>query len=454
MASRRPREVQAALGTLRSHMSRFGYVPADVPIIQRADLFLTRAGDQILHKLFTFERHGISLALRPEFTTPALHRYIADRLYETSAVARWQVAGIIFEDDPADGSMNFERASSGAECIGLAGAAAEAEIIAMAAEGCAALGQPVQSIVLGDAQLLRAVLAAHNLDVRVQRFVMSHVGALGDPAHGADYVLERFDAQMASPSSSLLTDDADIESVFRAILETNERGRAMGGRTQSDVARRLVQRQQRASQREPLRAALTLLSQLAQIRAKPSDALRAISTLPGQELWSRVLRNWKAVIALLDAYGYFEDNIQLVPILARDWEYYSGVMFELYSAQGKHVAGGGRYDELARLIGAPSDIPAVGFTYYLDELLAGGVVRSYQLQTWELVCTDDEVQGVRWAQALRHRGIPIQITTQPQATDGNNVLMTNVDGTLSYAGSQYPFGELDSLIETMNGTAQ
>lgn len=450
MASRRPRAVQAALGTLRSHMSRYGYVPADVPIIQRADLFLTRAGDQILHKLFTFERHGVSLALRPEFTTPALHRYIADRLYETAVVARWQVAGIIFEDDPADGSMNFERASSGAECIGFAGAAAEAEIIAMAADGCAALGQQVQSIVLGDAQLLRAVLAAHNLDVRVQRFVLSQVGALGDPARGADYILDRFDAQMAASHSSLIADGADVEGVFRAILETNERGRAMGGRTQSDVARRLVQRQQRASQREPLRAALALLSELAQIRAKPSDALRAISTLPGQELWGHVLRNWRDVITLLDAYGYPEDIIQLAPILARDWEYYSGIMFELYSARSKHVAGGGRYDEFARLIGAPSDIPAVGFTYYLDALLDDSTTSSIPTQTWELIC-HDQAHGIRWAQALRRQGISTQIATTNRTMAGSHTLVVNADGIVSYKDSRYPIGEIHNLIKAMNG---
>jgi ATP phosphoribosyltransferase regulatory subunit HisZ len=448
MAPRRPRQVQAALGALRSHMSKFGYVPADVPIIQRSDLFLTRAGDQILHKLFTFERHGVSLALRPEFTTPALHRYIADHLYETKTVARWQVAGIIFEDDPADGSTNFERASSGAECIGLAGAAAEAEIIAMAAEGCSALGKPVERIVLGDARLLHAVLSAHNLDVRVQRFVLSHVGALTDPERGADYILERFDAQLAAPSSSLNTDSQDVEEVIRAILVTNERGRAMGGRTQPDIARRLVQRQQRAAQRQPLQDALRLLAHLAKLRTVPSEAIRLIMSFPGAELWDQTLQNWREVIALLDVYGYPESCLQLVPILARDWEYYSGVMFELYDARGSHVAGGGRYDEFARLIGAPCDIPAVGFTYYLDALLHE-MPSSSTPHVWTILADHDLAQAVGWAQSLRHKGIPIQINHVDPA--GSRELRLNDDGTLSFGDVRYTFAELESLVEAING---
>ncbi len=443
MASQYPRAVQTALGTLRGHMARYGYVPADVPIIQPADTFLTRAGDQILHKLFTFERHGVSLALRPEFTTPALRRYIADDP-QGSSVARWQVAGIIFEDDPADGSMSFERASSGAECIGQPGAGAEAEIIAMAASGCALLGQPVATINLGDAQLLRAVLASRDIDTRTQRFVLSHISVLKELPRGVDYILDRFDAQVATPASTPALESAAIEQEFRVILETNERGRAMGGRTQADVARRLVQRQQRAAQREQLREVLEILAQLAHIRGRLPEVAQVLTGIAGSELWSSALTNWADVIRLLDVYGFSEDKVVVTPILARDWEYYSGLTFEVYTEDGHHVAGGGRYDEFARLIGAPRDIPAVGFTYYLDALLTGQTAQPADTLFLDVCAPANKEHGIRWAQLLRERGFLVRLAES--ACDGLITVVINPDASAVFLDNRYELSQCDDLI--------
>ena len=61
-----------------------------------------------------------------------------------------------------------------------------------------------------------------------------------------------------------------------------------------------------------------------------------------------VLDEWRSVIALLDAYGIPASRIQIQPALARNWDYYTGIVFELWSEDGHHLGGGGRYDELTR----------------------------------------------------------------------------------------------------------
>jgi ATP phosphoribosyltransferase regulatory subunit len=59
----------------------------------------------------------------------------------------------------------------------------------------------------------------------------------------------------------------------------------------------------------------------------------------------------------------------------RDFDYYTGFVFE---AHDPHVSGaktalaGGRYDGLARRLGANEDIPAVGAAINLDRLVNGG----------------------------------------------------------------------------------
>ena len=230
---------------LRDHMALYGYITTDAPILERADLFLTRAGDQILHKLFTFDRHSVQLSLRPEFTTPALHRYIRQFGADAHEAARWQFSGVIFEDAPASDRLDYERRSIGAELIGLGGTTADWEIVLMAESALRRLGAPNIRLVIGDVQLTHRLLAAFDLDPRTQRFLLRNLDALHDPARGKAYLTELYEAQLMTSSIS----DGDvqpaaghdeIQGMLNALLQATERGMTMGGRTQEDISRRLL----------------------------------------------------------------------------------------------------------------------------------------------------------------------------------------------------------------------
>jgi len=58
----------------------------------------------------------------------------------------------------------------------------------------------------------------------------------------------------------------------------------------------------------------------------------------------------------------------------RDLDYYTGFVFEAVAAgrtDGKPTVGGGRYDGLARRLGASAEIPAVGAAIWIDRLRPG-----------------------------------------------------------------------------------
>jgi len=61
----------------------------------------------------------------------------------------------------------------------------------------------------------------------------------------------------------------------------------------------------------------------------------------------------------------------------RDLDYYTGFVFEAVSTDpkaAKPILGGGRYDGLARKLGANQETPAVGAAIWLDRLTAEGSV--------------------------------------------------------------------------------
>ena len=51
----------------------------------------------------------------------------------------------------------------------------------------------------------------------------------------------------------------------------------------------------------------------------------------------------------------------------REIEYYTGIVFEIYTNK-KEVARGGRYDDLLKSLGAKKNIPAVGAAINLKNL--------------------------------------------------------------------------------------
>ncbi|MBZ0098216.1 MAG: ATP phosphoribosyltransferase regulatory subunit, partial [Taibaiella sp.] len=171
------------------HMRSFGYALVDLPLIEPADLFLIKAGDQIVDKLFTFEHRGAQLALRPEFTASAAYYYI-NTYKEHYPVARWQFSGYTFNDDPFSLENNKQQFSIGAEMIGMGGMFADAEIIGMAVSGLAKQNISNCQITLGHVGLLRRVLAHFGLDNRVEHFLLSHLHDLKNPSRGREHVIE------------------------------------------------------------------------------------------------------------------------------------------------------------------------------------------------------------------------------------------------------------------------
>ncbi|MCA9906192.1 MAG: ATP phosphoribosyltransferase regulatory subunit, partial [Anaerolineae bacterium] len=408
------------------------------------------------------------LALRPEFTTPALHRYMQEP--GDGNVARWQFSGQIFEDDPASNRLDYERLSIGAELIGLgtdaaARLGADAEIIAMAAHGAHAAGVDNVRVVIGDVQLTRKLIASFELDPRTQNFLLRHVDALSDPALGKAYVLDQYDAFLIADGSLVSASDAvnpaesgQIQTILNSLLDATERGVTMGGRSQQDISRRLLRKYRHAAQRDQIVQVLDVLADWIQMGGAYAQALASMrSSAPLVERGSDQINGLAALVDTLEHYGVDVQDIELQPGLIRDWDYYTGIVFELYTGGAQHhIAGGGRYDELARLIGADREIPAVGFVYYVDALqtaisdLGDEGVRVFTLCSPQI----ETIEAVQWAQALRERAIAVRLLpSTAMATDAGDLTLTP-SGALHYDDTDYAPEQADMLAAALKRASQ
>ena len=60
-------------------------------------------------------------------------------------------------------------------------------------------------------------------------------------------------------------------------------------------------------------------------------------------------------------------EVKFITNFGRDIEYYTGIVFEIFSGR-KEIARGGRYDDLLKSLGAKKNIPAVGAAINLNNI--------------------------------------------------------------------------------------
>ena len=123
-----------------------------------------------------------------------------------------------------------------------------------------------------------------------------------------------------------------------------------------------------------------------------------------------------SVIEKLDAMGI--KNISFEPTLVRGFDYYTGMVFEVFDLHpdnNRSVFGGGRYDDLLDIFGARK-VPAVGFgagdVTAQDFLEVHGLLPKYKPATDIYICTlkPEFIQEAnKIAETLRAQGLDIAV---------------------------------------------
>ena len=108
------------------------------------------------------------------------------------------------------------------------------------------------------------------------------------------------------------------------------------------------------------------LPALLDLKGKSSGFLKNLKALFTQSLpgLEPCLDDFINIVDLVEALGC---DYQIDIATGRDFEYYTGVIFQFFMGEEK-VGGGGRYDALIPLMGG-RDVPASGFALYLDHLM-------------------------------------------------------------------------------------
>jgi ATP phosphoribosyltransferase regulatory subunit len=360
---------------LAGAFERAGYARVEPAILQPADPFLDLSGEDIRARMFlTTDAQGHEFCLRPDFTIPVSRDYLASP--QSGGAQGFCYLGPVFRDragQPAEfmqaGVESFARTDT---------AAADAEMIALGLEAAQHYGLQAPDIHLGDVGLFSALVAALDLAPAWKRRLVKDFNRKADLAQdlerlapGAangkpDYqgVLAALAGSDPKAARALVTDLLSIAGIT-----------AVGGRSVGEIADRFLEQAALGASASLPAEKRALVERFLSIAGDPDEAaaaLRALAKDAGKQL-RPALDLFESRTGFLAARGIDVRTIRFATSFGRGLDYYSGLVFELHDPKvsGPLVAGG-RYDGLLTRLGAAQPIPAVGFSVWIERLVAAG----------------------------------------------------------------------------------
>jgi len=356
------------LGVIEKIYGGYGFAPLETPAIEREATLTGKYGEEGEKLMYKFVDHGgRNLALRYDLTVP-LARVVAQyRQKLPLPFKRFQVGNVWRGESPQAGRyrefMQFD-----ADTVGVSGAVADTEVVAMMSDTMESLGVEA-TVRVNNRRILDGLAQVAGIEgEQPTRRLMGLIDKTDKL--GRDTVVENATQDFGERTGKLLAEFLSLDG-------------------DTDEAR---------------------LLEVQELLKESAAANEGVGNLTG-------------VFELLHSAGYETKKIVFDPTIARGLDYYTGIIYETTINQLPNlgsVCSGGRFDNLVAALGGP-DLPAVGTSVGVDRLLDGlaklGKLESRKVETQVLVANLDEEgvkEGFKLATRLRREGVPTDVYGEPK----------------------------------------
>lgn len=344
---REARQKRLIEGAIAELFSRWGYDEVVTPTFEYMETLSVATGSSIQQHVFKFfDKNNRILALRPDMTTP-IARVAATRLKEKPLPLRLFYLTNVFRHEQAQAGRQCEFYQAGVELLGAPGPAADAEIVALAVESLLEAGLTNFQIGIGQVDFINGMMAESQLSPERQQQIKFAM-----------------------------------------------------------VTRDLVGLGELLAQSELSPAAQELLKQIPLLHGR-EDMLNRAYRLVNNNLSRAALDNLADIRKLLAGYGV-EQYVNFDLGIIRDFDYYTGMVFEGYTpGLGFPLCGGGRYDTMLASFGVAQ--PATGFALGIERVLLAlerhGLAVSVQEKDVYIAYTEGNLtRAIEAAKTCRQQG--------------------------------------------------
>ena len=434
--------------SLRGVFELYGYRGIATPVLENLDLFLRKSGEEVAARMYAFTHWNRELCLRPEHTASVMRAYV-NHLQDRPLPVRLTYTGPAFRYEKPQRGRYRQYTEVGVECIGGAGPAADAEILRLATRGLEAAGLRQYRLIVGHLGVVLQLLRQLGIDEHAQALILGSMEPLARRRTDREAIVGRIMSlvgvgTVASDNGQLADEDEESLSLPSLLREFGTEGAARvtadlleranlsleaGTRTPEEIVERLLAKASRSDRTGQVEAAVAFILRLNELVGSPDSALPALAELLREhDLDTAPLREIEAALELYAAHGGRTSDVTVDLSLGRGLRYYTGLVFEIYhdGASGSlQVCGGGRYDELVRLLGGRDATPACGFSIGLErlDLALGQAGRPADAAAVDLLVgpleAGDLPSAAELAERLRDAGLSVELDVRLRGAKGN-----------------------------------
>lgn len=350
------RERRVIIERIRQVFESYGYGEIITPAFEHLELLTAKAGEEVIDQIYTFtDRAGRKLGLRFELTTP-IARVVTERVDLPKPVRFYYIQPVWRYEEPQRGRLR-EFWQAGVELIGVAGAPGDAEVVAVMINALRRVGLTRFEVRVNDRRIVEGLLEWAGVNREKVPAALRIIDKL--ERRGVEYVERGL--------SALVSDTSRLRKLIEHLSDWDSTSAALG-----DLPPAVKQ---------------------------GIDALKEL------------------IEELSEGYGlssYVKPDLSVV----RGLDYYTSLVYEAKTPLGGEigsVAGGGRYDDLIKLVGGPP-LPATGMAIGLERLLealgAEGVLSPLSSRRGTIVVPlSQELRraAIRIAEKLREANVKVTV---------------------------------------------
>ena len=328
-----------------------GFVLSEPDVLLDSDFIIERSGENFRSSMLTFEKEdGKSMCLRPDLTVASCISFL-----QKKSSSKIYYSGQAYRRSGIKGT-NIINNQLGIEILGSKNQIQDDfKVISTILRSAKNIKRNKIQIKVGDISLFKSLIYALDMPERWKLRLIRHFWR---PSYFEE-LLKRLEK---NTDIDAVTFDADKKRFYE--MKKLDQNKLVAGRSISEILKRFDQKIKDPRSFTDGKKIVNIISSFLKINCKLSELDEKLSDFTKKnDLKKNIFRDFNSILNLKK----LNQDINFITNFGRDVEYYTGIVFEVFSGK-KEIARGGRYDDLLKSLGAKKNIPAVGAAINLKNI--------------------------------------------------------------------------------------
>ena len=337
--------------TIIKTFKRNGFVLSEPDVLLDSEYIIERSGEKFRSSILSFEREdGKSMCLRPDLTVASCISFL-----QKKTSSKIYYSGQAYRRSSNKGS-DFINNQLGIEILGSKNQIQDDfKVISTILSSAKKIKSKKIQIKVGDISLFKNLINALDMPERWKLRLIRHFWR---PSYFKE-LLKRLEKNTDIDAVTFDTDKKRFNE-----MKNLDQEKVIAGRSISEILTRFDKKIRDPRSFSDGKKIVKIIKSFLKINCKLSELDEKLLVFAKKNnLKKNIFRDFKSILNLKK----LNQEVVFIANFGRDIEYYTGIVFEVFSGN-KEIARGGRYDDLLKSLGAKKNIPAVGAAINLKNI--------------------------------------------------------------------------------------